>query len=163
MLVCFACMNWLFIAVSCFFVIFLLSRSLSFAGKMRQKDSSPSYAAGRRPWRISAPLWNASAQLMKLCTPQCAWLLKRLAFAEVGELTSAWHQNTKCYRAIVVCVGAERFMEIRAEVHFSWVYTFFAMFNSLRNCYKHDRYRLRPSTPAQLRWSSNRPQPLQKT
>ena len=44
---------------------------------------------------------------MKLCTPQCVWLLKRLAFAEVGELTSFWHQNTNCYRATVVCLDAK--------------------------------------------------------
>jgi len=65
------------------------------------------------PWRISSPSWNASAQLVKLCTPQCAWLpqcvwfLKRLDFAEVGELTPSWNKNTNCYRAIVVCLGAK--------------------------------------------------------
>jgi len=44
---------------------------------------------------------------VKLCTPQCAWLLKRLAFAEVGELTSFWHKNMNCYRATVVCLDAK--------------------------------------------------------
>ena len=70
------------------FSLFLLPRSLSFAGKMRQEGCSTSHAAGRR-LGVSSPSWNASAQLVKLCTPQCAWLLKRLAFAEVGELTSS--------------------------------------------------------------------------
>ena len=56
---------------------------------------------------VSSPSWNASAQLVKLCTPQCAWLLKRLAFAEVGELTSSWPKNMNCYRATVVCLDAK--------------------------------------------------------
>ena len=30
--------------------------------------------------KLRGSAWNASAQLVKLCTPQCAWLLKRLAF-----------------------------------------------------------------------------------
>ena len=57
-------------------------------------------------------------------------------------------------------LGWERVMETRAEFHFSWVYTFSAMLSSLRNWDNHDRYRLRPSTPAQLCWSSSRLQPL---
>jgi len=52
-------------------------------------------------------------------------------------------------------------MATRAEFHFSWVYTFSAMPSSLRNWANHDRYRLRPSTPSQLCWSSSRLQPLQ--
>jgi len=77
-------MNWLFIAVSFSVVfvavfLFLLPRSLSFAGKMRQEGCSTSHAAGRH-LGVFSPSWNASAQLVKLCTPQCAWLLKRLAF-----------------------------------------------------------------------------------
>ena len=105
-------MNWLFISVS-FYVVFvvvfsfLLPRSLSFAGKMSQEGSSTSHAAGRR-LGVSSPSWNASAQLAKLCTPQSAWLLKRLAFAEEGELTSSWHKNMNCYRATVVCLDAKR-------------------------------------------------------
>ena len=85
--------------------LFLLPRSLSFAGKMRQEGSSTSHAACRR-LEVSSPSWNASAQLVKLCTPQCAWL-KRLAFAEVGELTSSSHKNMKCFRATVVCLDAK--------------------------------------------------------
>ena len=57
--------------------------------------------------------------------------------------------------------GWERVMETQAVFHFSWVYTFSAMLSSLRNWANHDRYRLRPSTPAQLCWSSSRLQPLQ--
>ena len=41
-------------------------------------------------------------------------------------------------------------------------FEFFTYFtSSLRNWANHDRYRLRPSTPAQLCWSSSRLQPLQ--
>ena len=158
-------MNSLFIAVS-FFVVFvvvfsfLLSRSLSFAGKMRQEGCSTSHAAGRR-LRVSSPSWNASAQLVKLYTPQCAWLLKRLAFAEVGEWTSSWHKNMNCYRATVVCLDAKGLLETREEFHFSWVYTFSATLCSLWNWANNDTYRLRPSIPAQLCWSSSRLQPLQ--
>jgi len=88
------------------FSLFLLLWSLSFAGKMRQEGCSTSYAAGRH-LGVSSPSWNASAQLVKLCTPQCAWLLKRLASAEVGELISSWHKNMNCYRATVVCLDAK--------------------------------------------------------
>jgi len=157
-------MNWLFIAVS-FSVVFvavfliLLPRSLSFAGKMRQESSSTSHAAGRR-LGVSSPSWNASAQLVKICTPQCAWLLKRMAFAEVGELTSTWHKNMNCYRVTVVCLDA-KWLWKPGQFHFSWVYTFSAMLRCLRNWANNDRYRLRPSTPAQLCWSSSRLQPLQ--
>ena len=40
------------------------------------------------------------------CTQQWAWLLKRLVFAEVGDLTS-WHKTTNCYRATIVCLDAK--------------------------------------------------------
>ena len=58
-------------------------------------------------------------------------------------------------------LGWEWVMETRAEFHFGWVYTFSATLSSLRNWANHDRYRLRPSTPAQLCWSSSKLQPLQ--
>jgi len=47
-------------------------------------------------------------------------------------------------------LGCERVMEVRAEFHFRWFNTFSAMRSSLRNWASHDRYRLRPSTPAEL-------------
>jgi len=40
------------------------------------------------------------------CTQQCAWLLKRLVFAEVGDLTS-WHKTMNCYIATIVCLDAK--------------------------------------------------------
>jgi len=40
------------------------------------------------------------------CTQQCAWLLKRLVFAGVGDLTS-WHKTMNCYRATIVCLDAK--------------------------------------------------------
>ena len=58
-------------------------------------------------------------------------------------------------------LGCERVMETREEFHFRWVYTFSATLSSLRNWANNDRYRLRPSTPAQLCWSSSKLQPLQ--
>ena len=58
-------------------------------------------------------------------------------------------------------LGCERLMETRAEFHLSWVYIFSATLSSLRNWTNNDRYRLRPSTPAQMCWSSSRLQPLQ--
>ena len=73
---------------------------------MRQEGCSTSHAAGRR-LGVSSPSWSASAQLVKLCIAQCTWLLKRLAFAEVGEMTSYWHKNMNCYRATVVCLDAK--------------------------------------------------------
>ena len=57
-------------------------------------------------------------------------------------------------------LGCERVMESRAEFHFSWVYTLSATLSSLRNSANNDRYRLRPSTRAQLCWSSSRLQAL---
>ena len=58
------------------------------------------------PWRISSPSWNASGQLVKLRTQQCAWLLKRLVFVEVGDLTY-WHKTKNYYRATIVCLDAK--------------------------------------------------------
>ena len=55
----------------------------------------------------------------------------------------------------------ERVVETQAEFHFSWVYTFSATLSFLRNWAGNDRYQLRPSTPAQLCWSSSRLQPFQ--
>ena len=74
---------------------------------------------------------------------------------DVKEYSDELLQSNNCL------LGWERVMETRAVFHFSWVYTFSAMLSSLRNWANHDRYRLRPSTPAQLCWSSSRLQPLQ--
>jgi len=70
-------------------------------------------------------------------------------------------QNYELLQSNNCLLGCERVMETRAEFHFSWVYTFSAMLSSLRNWANHDRYRLRPSTPAQLCWSPSRLQLLQ--
>ena len=40
------------------------------------------------------------------CTQQCAWLLKRLVFAEVGDFTS-WYTTMNCYRATIVCLDGK--------------------------------------------------------
>jgi len=70
-------------------------------------------------------------------------------------------QNYELLQSNNCLLGCERVMETRAEFHFSWVYTFSAMLCSLRNWANNERYRLRPSTPAQLCWSSSKLQPLQ--
>ena len=70
-------------------------------------------------------------------------------------------QNYKLQQSNNCLLRCERVLETRAEFHFRWVYTFSAMLSSLRNWANHDRYRVWPSTPAQLCWSSSRLQPLQ--
>ena len=157
-------MNWLFIAASfsVVFVIvfsFLLLRSLSFSGKMRQEGSSTSHAAGRR-LGVPSPSCNASAQLVKLCTtvrmtPQAA------GFSRSGRIDFLLAQKYELLQSNSRLLGCKRVMETRAEFHFSWVYTFSSTLSSLRNWANNDRYQLRPSTPAQLCWSSSRLQPLQ--
>ena len=145
------------------FSLFLLPQPLSFAGKMRQEGCSTSHAAGQR-LGVSWPSWNASAQLqlVKLCTPQGAWLLKRLAFPEgSGRIDLLLAQKYELLQNNSRLLGCEKVMETRAKFHFNWIYTFSAMLSSLRNWANNDRYRLRSSTPAQLCWSSNRLQPLQ--
>jgi len=112
------------------FSLFLLPRSLSFAGKMLQEGCSTSHAAGRR-LGVSSPSWNASAQLVKLCTPQCAWLLKRLArFCRSGRIDFLLAQKYELLQSNSCLLGCERVMETRAEFHFSWVYTFSATLSS---------------------------------
>jgi len=138
---------------------FLLPRSLYFAGKMRQEGSSTSYAAGRH-LGVSSQSWNDSAQLVKLCTPQCAWL-QAAGFCRSGRIDFLLAQKYELLQSNNRLLGCERVMEARAEFHFSWVYTFSITLSSLRNWANNDRYRLRHSTPAQLCWSSSRLQPLQ--
>ena len=55
----------------------------------------------------------------------------------------------------------KQMVSLSKQIVSGWVYTFSAMLSSLRNWANHNRYRLRPSTPAQLCWSSSRLQPLQ--
>ena len=79
------------------------------------------------------------------------------------NLPPIWHERkfSSQLQSNSRLLGCERVMETRAEFHFSWVYTFSVTLSSLRNWANNDRYRLRPSTPAQLCWSSSRLQPLQ--
>ena len=111
------------------------------------------------PWSISSPSWNASWQLVKLVHNSArgsssGCFLQKLEISLLD--TQLWIGTEQQLSA-----WWERVMETQAEFHFSWVYTFSAMLSSLRNWANHDRYRLRPSTPAQLCWSSSRLQPLQ--
>ena len=119
-------MNWLFIAVSFFVVVVFLflfcCRGLCFFYRKKSPRRFFSITCSRpAPWRISSPSWNASRQLLKLCTQQCAWLLKRLVFAEVGDLTS-WHKTTNCCRATIVSLDAKALWKL-GQFHFRWVYS----------------------------------------
>jgi len=93
------------------------------------------------------------------CTQQCSWLLKRLVFAEVGDLTS-WHKTMNCYRATIVCLDTKGLWKPGQSFILAGFTLSLPCSAPLRNWENHDRYRLRPSTPAQLCWSS-RLQPLQ--
>ena len=91
----------------CWYFSFLLPRSLCFFYTENPPRRFSIICSRPAPWRISSPSWNASGQLVKLCTPQCVWLLKRLVFADVGDLTSSWHKTTNCYRATVDCLDVK--------------------------------------------------------
>ena len=157
-------MNWLFIAVSLFVVVFfsfLLPWSLSFF----YRDDPPrrffsSYAAGRRLGgflhhheMLLDNLWSFVHNSVRVA-PQAAGFCKSWRFDFLA-------QNYKLLQSNNCLLGCERVMETRAEFHFSLVYTFSAMLSSLQNWANHDRYQLRPSTPVQLCWSSSRLQPFQ--
>jgi len=156
-------MNWLFIAVfifcCCWFSFCCRGLFVSFTGTIHWEGSSPSYAAGRHLGAFLHHLGMLLDNLWSLYTtvrvaPQAAGFCRSWRF---HFLTHNYEllQSNNCL------LGWERVMETRAEFHFSWVYTFSAMLSSLRNWANNDRYRLRPSTPAQLCWSSSRLQPLQ--
>ena len=84
-----------------------------------------------------------------------------------GWLLQKWENwpslGTKIWTATEQQLSAwmRKVMETRAEFHFSLVYTFSTTLSSVRNWANNDRYRLRPSTPMQLCWSSSRLQPFQ--
>ena len=156
-------MNWLFIAVSFFvvvvFFLFAAAVSVSFTGTIHRKGSSPSYAAGRR---LGGYLHHHEMLLYNLWSlyttvrvaPQAAGFCRSWIF-------DFFAQNYELLQSNNCLLGCEKVMETWAEFHSSWVYTFSAMLSCLRNWANHDRYRLRPSTPAQQCWSSSRLQPLQ--
>ena len=82
-------------------------------------------------------------------------------FCRSGRIDLLLAQKYELLQSNSPLLGCERVMETRAEFHFSWVYTSSATLSSLRNWANNDRYRLRPSTPAQLCWFSSRLQLLQ--
>ena len=157
-------MNWLFIAVSFFVVVvvFLFAAAVSlffFTGTIHREGSSPSYAAGRclggflhHHEILLDNLWSLYTTVRM--APQAAGFCRSWRFDFLAQNYELLHSNN-------CLLGCERVMETRAEFHFSWVYTFSATLSSLRNWANNDRYRLRPSTPAQLCWSFSRLQPLQ--
>ena len=108
-LVWFACMNWLFIAVSFLLLLFslfffLLLWSLCFF----YGDDSPRrffsiICSGPAPWRISSPSWNASGQLVKLVHnsargSSCGWFLQKLKIWLLGtKLRTATEQQLSAW------------------------------------------------------------------
>jgi len=102
-------MNWLFIAVSfCVVVVFLFAAAVSLfllQGRFTEKvllHHMKQAAALEDFFTIMKCFWTTC----EACTQQCEWLLKRLVFAEVGDLTF-WHKTTNCYRATIVCLDAK--------------------------------------------------------
>ena len=102
-------MNWLFIAVSFFVVVlFLFPAVVSLfllQGRSTEKvllHHMQQAGALEDFFTIMKCFWTSC----EACTQQCAWLLKRLVFAEVGDLTS-WHKTMNCYRETMVCLDAK--------------------------------------------------------
>ena len=158
-------MIWLFIAVS-FSVIFVAVFSFFAAAVSFFCREN----AARRLFYItcSRPAPRSFFTIMKCFCTTCEALCTtvRMApqaagFCRSGRIDLLLAQKYELLQRNSRLLGCERVMETRAEFHFSWVYTFSATLNSLLNWANHDRYRLRPSTPAQLCWSSSRLHPLQ--
>ena len=78
---------------------------VSFTGTLHREGSFPSYAAGRGLGGFLHHHEMLLDNLWSLYTT-VRGLLKRLVFAEVGDLTS-WHKTTNCYRATIVCLDAK--------------------------------------------------------
>jgi len=103
-------MNWLFIAVSFFVVVvvFLFAAAVSLfllQGLSTEKvllHHMQQAGALEDFFTIMKCFWTTC----EACTQQCAWLLERLVFAEVGDLTF-WHKTMNCYREGVVCLDAK--------------------------------------------------------
>ena len=151
-------MNWLFIAVS-FSVVFVAVYSFFC------RENAPRrffYIICRRP-----PPWSFFTIMKCFCTAcEALYTTVRMApqadgFCRIGRIDFLLAQKYELLYRNSYQLGCERVMETRAEFHFSWVYTFSGTLSSLWNWVNNDRYRLRPSTPTQLCWSSSRLQPLQ--
>ena len=103
-------MNGLFIAVS-FCVVFVAVFSFFAAAiSFFCRENAPRrlfYIPCSRPapWSFFT-IMKCFCTTCEACTQQCAWLLKRLVFAEAGDLTS-WHKTMNCYRARIVCLDAK--------------------------------------------------------
>jgi len=149
--VCFACVNWLFIAVS-FLLFFFYAVAVSLfllQGKSIKKvlhlHHIQQAGALEDFFTIMKCFWT---------TCEASHTTVRVA-TQVAGFCRSWRfdllaQNYELLRSSNCLLGCEMVMETRTEFHFSWVYTFSAMLSSLQNWANHDRYRLRHSTPAQL-------------
>jgi len=158
-------MNWLFIAVSFSAVFVAVLPFFAAAVSFFCRENAPRrffYITSNRP----AP-WRFFAIMKCLCTTcEALYTTVQMApqaagFCRSGRIDFLLAQKYELIQTNSRLLGCDRVMETRAEFHFSWVHTFSATLSSLRNWANNDRYRLRPSTPAQLCWSSSRLQPLQ--
>ena len=90
----------------------------------------------------------------KSVIPQLVHVQKNIIFKEVATKLTAKHVLPAANSGFCILMN-------RVMIELGMFRLFFSFFNSLRNWANHDRYRLRPSTPTQLCWSSSRLQPLQ--
>jgi len=107
---CFACVNWLFIAVSFFVVVvvFLFAAAVSLL-LLQGRSTEKVLLHHMQQAGALEDFFTIMKCFLTTCeasTQQCAWLLKRLVFAEVGDLTS-WHKTMNCYRTMIVCLDAK--------------------------------------------------------
>ena len=158
-------MTWLFIAVSFFVVVvvFLFAAAVSLfllQGLSTEKvllHHMQQAGALEDFFTIMKCFWTTC----EACTQQCAWLLKRLIFAEVGDLTS-WHKTMNCYRATIVCLDAKGLWKPGQSFTLAG---FTLSLPCSAPCGTEqttiDTGCDPPSTPKQLCWSSSRLQSLQ--
>ena len=93
-------------------MLLLQGRSTDKVLLYHMEEAGASYAGGRRIsiicrrpedfFTIMKCFWTTC----EACTQQCAWLLMRLVFAEVGDLTY-WQKTMNCYRVTIVCLDGK--------------------------------------------------------
>jgi len=157
-------MNWLFIAVSFSIVFVDVFSFFAAAVSFFCKENAPRrlfYITCSRP----AP-WSFFTIMKCFCTNcEALYTTVRMAPQAAGFCGSGridlLAQKYELLQSNSRLLGCERVWKPGKSFILAGVYTFSATLSSLRNWANYDRYRLRPSTPAQLCWSSSRLQPLQ--
>jgi len=137
---------------------FFLDAAINLEGEIFLIEPVATLLTGVR-FKTSLPDTFADVMLRLYTTVRMA--PQATGFCRSGRIDLLLAQKYELLQSNSRLLGCERIMETPAEFHFSWVYTFSATFSSLRNWANNDRYRLLPSTPAQLCWSFSRLQPLQ--